>query len=42
LVELKDILPIGYEPLIDDPVTGAGNDDLWSRRDGKKEINTEK
>jgi hypothetical protein len=42
LVELKDILPIGYEPLIDDPVTGAGNDDLWSRRDGKNEINTEK
>ncbi len=36
LVELKDVLPLGYQPLIDDPVTGAGNDDLWAVEDHKK------
>ncbi len=29
LIELKDFEEFGYEPLIDEPVTGAGNDDLW-------------
>ncbi|MBB4641827.1 beta strand repeat-containing protein [Rhizorhapis suberifaciens] len=29
VVELKDFQPFGYPPLIDEPVTGAGNDDLW-------------
>jgi hypothetical protein len=28
-VELKEFEPFGYPPLIDEPVTGAGNDDLW-------------
>ena len=37
LVELKDVVPLGYQPLIDDPVTGAGNDDLWSVQDDKKQ-----
>jgi len=37
LVELKDVVPLGYQPLIDDPVTGAGNDDLWSAQDDKKQ-----
>lgn len=29
LIELKDFEPFGFEPLIDEPVTGAGNEDLW-------------
>ncbi|WP_147417557.1 hypothetical protein [Sphingomonas cavernae] len=29
LIELKEFEPFGFEPLIDEPVTGAGNDDLW-------------
>lgn len=29
LISLRDLDPISGEPLIDDPVTGAGNDDLW-------------
>ncbi len=29
LFELKEFEPYGYPPLIDEPVTGAGNDDLW-------------
>ncbi|MBV1687588.1 hypothetical protein KRR38_07815 [Novosphingobium sp. G106] len=28
-VELLDIGRFNYEPLIDEPVTGSGNDDLW-------------
>ncbi|MEJ7927143.1 hypothetical protein WG908_10305 [Sphingobium sp. AN641] len=28
-IELRDVEPRGYPPLIDEPVTGAGNDDLW-------------
>ncbi|HEX8056114.1 MAG TPA: hypothetical protein VF481_05595, partial [Novosphingobium sp.] len=28
-VELLDIGRFSYEPLIDEPVTGSGNDDLW-------------
>ncbi|WP_375195940.1 beta strand repeat-containing protein [Sphingobium sp.] len=29
LIELRDIIAQGYPPLIDEPVTGAGNEDLW-------------
>jgi hypothetical protein len=29
LIELKDPETFGYPPLIDEPVTGSGNDDLW-------------
>jgi hypothetical protein len=31
LVELKEFKPFGFPPLIDEPVTGAGNDDLWQK-----------
>ena len=34
LVELRDFVAEGYPPLIDEPVTGAGNDDLWERQCG--------
>jgi hypothetical protein len=30
-VEIDDVGRLGYEPLIDEPVTGSGNDDLWMR-----------
>jgi hypothetical protein len=30
LIELRDIDSLPGAPLLDDPVTGAGNDDLWS------------
>ncbi|MCP5396583.1 MAG: hypothetical protein H6918_07610 [Sphingomonadaceae bacterium] len=30
LIELRDPTDYDEEPLIDDPVTGAGNEDLWS------------
>jgi hypothetical protein len=30
ILQLKDNSTAGDEPLIDEPVTGAGNDDLWS------------
>ncbi len=36
LIQLKDVVPLGDQPLIDDPVTGAGNDDLWAAQDMKK------
>jgi hypothetical protein len=29
LIELRELEPFPGEPLIDDPVTGTGNDDLW-------------
>lgn len=29
LIETKEFETFGYPPLIDEPVTGAGNDDLW-------------
>ena len=29
LVEVKEFDAIGFPPLIDEPVTGAGNEDLW-------------
>jgi hypothetical protein len=38
LIELRDLEPLAGEPLLDDPVTGAGNDDLWVAPDqGEKE-----
>ncbi|KQZ73158.1 hypothetical protein ASE06_12095 [Sphingopyxis sp. Root214] len=30
LITMRDIDPMTGEPLLDDPVTGAGNDDLWT------------
>lgn len=30
LITTRDIDPLSGEPLLDDPVTGAGNDDLWT------------
>ena len=30
LITVRDIDPLTGEPLLDDPVTGAGNDDLWT------------
>ncbi len=32
LIELWDAAAQGFPPLIDEPVTGAGNDDLWQRK----------
>jgi hypothetical protein len=29
IIEIKDNEELAEEPLIDEPVTGAGNDDLW-------------
>jgi hypothetical protein len=29
-VEIEDVDDFGYQPLIDEPVTGSGNDDLWA------------
>lgn len=34
LIELRDFVTQGYPPLIDEPVTGAGNEDLWERQCG--------
>ena len=31
LISLAEFERFGYEPLIDEPVTGAGNDDLWTQ-----------
>jgi len=28
-VVIEDVDSFGYQPLIDEPVTGSGNDDLW-------------
>lgn len=30
LITMRDLDPMTGEPLLDDPVTGAGNDDLWT------------
>ncbi|MDO9370911.1 MAG: hypothetical protein Q7T68_20290 [Sphingopyxis sp.] len=30
LITIRDLDPLSGEPLLDDPVTGAGNDDLWT------------
>ena len=35
VIELVDIAGLGFAPLIDEPVTGAGNDDLWIGNDEK-------
>ncbi len=35
LIQLKDVEALGYQPIIDDPVTGAGNDDLWAIDDDR-------
>lgn len=29
IIELKEFEQLGFPPLIDEPVTGSGNDDLW-------------
>lgn len=31
LVEILEVPPRPYDPVIDEPVTGTGNDDLWER-----------
>ncbi|GLV30616.1 hypothetical protein TomTYG75_31310 [Sphingobium sp. TomTYG75] len=31
LIALHDVVTEGFPPLIDEPVTGAGNEDLWDR-----------
>ncbi len=36
IVQLKEYASTGDEPLIDEPVTGAGNDDLWSVDDSSR------
>jgi hypothetical protein len=28
--EIGEVSRFGYDPLIDEPVTGSGNDDLWT------------
>ena len=33
VIEIKDVEPLPNEPLIDDPVTGSPNDDLWTPED---------
>jgi hypothetical protein len=35
LIQLRDIVTQGFPPLIDEPVTGAGNEDLWDRPCGE-------
>lgn len=37
LIQLNRIAPAGFEPLIDEPVTGTGNDDLLGDEDDEKE-----
>lgn len=34
LITTRDLDPLSGEPLLDDPVTGAGNDDLWIPTEG--------
>jgi Nidogen-like len=36
LIQFKDTDVLAEDPLIDDPVTGAGNDDLWSTEEEKE------
>lgn len=36
LIELKDLDGLPWQPVIDDPVTGSGNDDLWAIDDGSQ------
>lgn len=35
LIQLVDYSGLGFAPLIDEPVTGTGNDDLWIGDDGR-------
>jgi hypothetical protein len=38
-IEIEDLNSFGYQPLIDEPVTGSGNDDLWNQDcDPAKEV----
>lgn len=37
LIVLRGIDPLSGQPLIDDPVTGAGNEDLWNPDDEEEE-----
>lgn len=37
LIEIDDVRRLGFEPVIDEPVTGAGNDDLWDRTCAERE-----
>ena len=36
LLSIKDVEGLPFQPVIDDPVTGSGNDDLWAIDDAKK------
>jgi hypothetical protein len=38
LIELKDVVELLDNPIIDDPVTGAGNDDLWAVDDDQDAV----
>lgn len=33
IIEIKEFEQMGFPPLIDEPVTGSGNDDLWTGAD---------
>jgi|GEM_PF-2120142 len=33
IIEIKEFEEVGFPPLIDEPITGAGNDDLWTSND---------
>ena len=35
LITMRELDPLTGEPLLDDPVTGAGNDDLWTAPTGE-------
>lgn len=35
LITMRELDPLTGEPLLDDPVTGAGNDDLWTAPTGQ-------
>src|SRR5690606_34163169 len=35
LITMRELDPMTGEPLLDDPVTGAGNDDLWTSPGGQ-------
>ena len=35
LITMRELDPLTGEPLLDDPVTGAGNDDLWTAPSGQ-------
>ena len=36
LLSIKNVEGLPFQPVIDDPVTGSGNDDLWAIDDDKK------